>query len=157
MVRGFGRQAGGGVDVARAWVVEGLRERSRGRALGALAMGQGEREPLPLHAGKQLRVAVEIQAVRYTMVGLGRVTAMSQSLPRASTVPSEKRALALPWLPASTLICGPASWRPLRVMTLTTPKNALAPYTAEPGPGTNSTRSTRSRSSWKSVPMAAWS
>ena len=29
---------------------------------------------------------------------------MSQSLPWASTVPSEKRALALPWLPASTLM-----------------------------------------------------
>ncbi len=77
------------------------------------------------------------------------------SAPFAPCQPQVARPRFSPKLPAEAATCVPLMSLPFFVMTLTTPKNAFDPYTAEPGPGTYSMRSTRSMSIRNSVPMGA--
>ena len=69
----FGRQQRALVDEARTRVVEDLRKRGRGHALGALAMGQRERQPAVRPAHEQLGAAVIVQPLRQAAGVPGRV------------------------------------------------------------------------------------
>ena len=81
----------------------------------------------------------------------------AKSRPLCRRLPYDAFARCVSSVPASSCSVAPSSDWPVRVITLTTPKTALVPYSDEAGPRMTSTRSIVATSSPNSLPIDAWS